>query len=172
MLSMGTAFGAIMSLVMKFPSSIDTASSPDLESWAMLLPLTRAYAIATGSCMFLLIITSITSLIKAVHRLRDSKACSFEPTASSLGIDHSYQAVAPRTSRGPVPTMYDPAKPLDAHIADEEKGLVGAGAEMGRRESRQSQTEMEVSWPIGVRKPEEAVQKRPSRPWSEIPDRR
>lgn len=108
--------------------------------------------------MFFSLTTTISFLIQTIHRVRDSKACSFEPTASGLGMSHEYQ----------VPAMEG------TQSWSEEKGLVGAEAEMGRRESVQSaagtgKEEAVVSWPLAVAKKMETANVRPHRPWSEMP---
>ena len=103
--------------------------------------------------------TTFSSLVQAIHRIRDSKACSFEPTGSSLGIGHGYQ----------VPTMHDSW--VEPSPGDEEKGLVGAGAQMGRRDSAQSKEEAVVSWPAAVARSSTGSNSRPHRPWSELPER-
>ncbi|KAF2445631.1 hypothetical protein P171DRAFT_512892 [Karstenula rhodostoma CBS 690.94] len=156
-LSLATAFAATLSLALKFPATLSNShSSADLASFAMLLPLSRGYAIGAGTGMFLSLTTTISFFIQTIHRVRDSKACSFEPTASGLGMSHEYQMPAMDVTQS----------------RDEEKGLVGAGAEMGRRESVQSGKVKEgkvVSWPLAVAKKMEAANIRPHRPWSEMP---
>lgn len=57
----------------------------------------------------------------------------------------------------------------EGQSVDEEKGLVGAGAEMGKSESKQSGTEEAGSWPLAVAKRAEPAVVRPHRPWSEMP---
>ena len=148
-LSIATAFGATLSLALRYPTSLpNPGASSDLASFAMLLPLSRAYAIGAGTGMFLGFTATISFLIQTIHHVRDSKACSFEPTASTLGMGHEYQVTA---------------------VQDEEKGLVKEGADMGRRTSAESKGEGPVSWPQAVAKRIEAVNIRPHRPWSEIP---
>lgn len=155
-LSMATAFGATLSLALKYPTSLFNLNiSSELASFAMLLPLSRAYAIATGAGMFFGLTSTISFLIRTIHRVRDSKACSFEPTTSTLGMGHGYQVPTIRDSKG------------DLEVQDEEKGLVEAAADMGRG-SEQSKEES-VRQPLAVAKKLDAVHVRPHRPWSEIP---
>ncbi|KAL5392574.1 hypothetical protein PMIN02_006085 [Paraphaeosphaeria minitans] len=165
-LSLATAFAATLSLALKFPVILSNSpSSSDLAAFAMLLPLTRGYAIGAGGGMVFSLTTTTSFLVQTIHRIRDSKACSFEPTASGLGMGHEYQ----------VPAMEGGG----AQSKDEEKGLAGAGAEMGGRESVQSGSGTgmgmgkrkgeKVSWPLAVAKKLDNANIRPHRPWSEMP---
>jgi hypothetical protein len=184
MLAMGAALGATLSLTLKLGTpDLNTAPNPDLKTFVMLLPLSIGYVITAGTGVFVLLTTLILSVIHTCHRSRGSKACSFEPTASSLGMSHGYQASMPVVSNGRIPTFYDPNKPVpnpdeSAHIGDEEKGFASAGADMGRRDSAQDvrlADDKEISRPLALQKPEEMAQlqsARPARPWSEIPKRR
>lgn len=157
-LSMATAFGATLSLTLRYPTSLPNPnSSMDLASFAILLPISRAYAIGTGTGMFLGFTATFSFLIQTIHRVRDSKACSFEPTASTLGMGYEYQVSAMQESRTLSP------------VQDEEKGLAEAGASMGRRDSLESRTDGSVNWPQAVAKRMDAVNIRPHRPWSEMP---
>jgi len=181
MLAMAAAFGATLSLTLKIGApELVTAPAPDLKTFAVLLPLSRAYAIVAGTGLFLILTTLMTSIVQSCNRVRDSKPCSFEPTASGLGMGHGYQATLPKQSRGPVPTLYDPDMELpdfekqERSSSDEEKGLAGAGAEMGRRDSANADLadDKTISGPLGLQRPEDVAQMRPSRPWSEMSKRR
>ncbi|KAF2676353.1 hypothetical protein K458DRAFT_410567 [Lentithecium fluviatile CBS 122367] len=181
MLTMGAAFGATLSLTLKLGTpELVTAPAPDLKSFGMLLPLSKGYAIAAGAGLMLLLMTSMSAIIQTCHRARDSRACSFEPTASALGMGHGYQAELPKKSRGPIPTLYDPNMPLpdvdpQTKGDEEEKGLAAAAADMGRRDSVQivgSAEDKEISGPLGLQRPEDVAHIRPARPWSEMPKRR
>lgn len=154
-LSMAAAFGATLSLTLGYPAALPNPNgSSDLASIAMLLPLSRAYAIASGSGMFLGLTSTISFLVHTIHRVRDSKACSFEPTGSSLGMSHDYQ----------IPTKLSEDEIDD----DEEKGLVGAGAGLGRSDSMKSKDGASSEWPLeGAKRTEPVI--RPHRPWSEMP---
>lgn len=156
-LSMATAFGATLSLALKYPNSLfNLGISSELASFAMLLPLSRAYAITTGAGMFFGLTSTISSLVRTIHRVRDSKACSFEPMTSTLGMSHGYEVPAIRDSMA------------HSAVQDEEKGLVYAAADMGKRDLEQS-GERTISWPLAVAKKLEAANVRPHRPWSEMP---
>lgn len=181
MLAMGAAFGATLSLTLKIGTPVlVTAPAPDLKTFSVLVPLSKSYAIAAGIGVFLLLTTWMTSVIQTCNRARDSKPCSFEPTASSLGMGHGYQARLPKKSRGPIPTLYDPTMSLpdfekqERSSSDEEKGLATAGADLGRRDSANSDLadDTQISGPLGLQRPEEVANMRPARPWSEMPKRR
>jgi hypothetical protein len=178
MLAMGAAFGAALSLTLKLGSpTLITAPAPDLRTFSILLPLSKAYAIAAGTGLLLLLITSMTSFVQTCNKARDSKPCSFEPTASGLGMGHGYQATLPKVSRGPIPTLYDPNMTLpdfekeERNSSDEEKGLVGAAVDMGRRDSANVADDQQISGPLGLKKPEDVAKMRPARPWSEMSKR-
>ncbi|KAF1979651.1 hypothetical protein BU23DRAFT_594859 [Bimuria novae-zelandiae CBS 107.79] len=157
-LSMATAFAATLSLALSYPSALSNPnSSADLASFAMLLPLSRAYAIASGTGMFLGLTATMSFLIQAIHRLRDSKACSFEPTGSALSMSYGYQVPPVNDSRAGSPSQ------------DEEKGLAGAAAAMGTGDSAQSKEESPVDWPLAVAQKMNVANIRPHRPWSEMP---
>lgn len=90
-------------------------------------------------------------------------------------MGHGYQTVAPRMSRGAIPTLYDPLKPMPARLdrvvedGDEEKGFADRGAAMGQRDSDERGRTVgdgEISGPLGLQRPEEVVKLRPARPWS------
>lgn len=96
-------------------------------------------------------------------------------------MGHGYQAVAPRTTRGAIPTLYDPAKPVPDQ-SESPLSTVGKhfDAELKedvvRRDSGLSHTEgnddKDISGPLSLQKPEAVQQIRPARPWSEMPKRR
>ncbi|KAF2267488.1 hypothetical protein CC78DRAFT_541720 [Lojkania enalia] len=182
MIVMGGAFAATLTLAIKLAPrcrDLDTASSPDLASFAMLCPLSTGYSIASGVGWFVLAITSTAATIAACHHRREQKACSFEPTASALGMSHGYQAVTPPMPRSTIPTMYDPSKPEPASPVkdpgEEEIGLAIAAAEMGKVDlgiGLKDGEDHEISGPLSLKKPEEVRQMRPARPWSEAPKRK
>lgn len=119
-------------------------------------------------------------MIDVCQRARQKKNSSFEPTASALGMGHGYQAVAPRTQRGAIPTLYDPDKPAPG-LSEPPRSAVGKGfhadfkEETIRRDSALSHNEesddKDISGPLGLEKPETVQQMRPARPWSEMPKR-
>ncbi|PVH95607.1 hypothetical protein DM02DRAFT_617813 [Periconia macrospinosa] len=153
---------------------LDTSTSRDLKTFSAMPPFSQTYTIGSGSAALLLGITTVASLIQSCCAGRSGKACSFEPTASRLGMSHGYQADEP--------TMFDPAKPEPAAVMmmDEEKGsLLGGAADMGGRRSPDGSVRMGmggqqelsdgISGPLGLKKPEDVVLMRPARPWSEMP---
>ena len=186
--AMATAFGTSLSFAMSLnvfsDTRLDTASSADLIAFAMLVPLSKGYVVAAGTGGFLVLVTFIAAMVDACTRARAKESCSFEPTASALGISHGYQAVVPNTPRDRVPTMYDPRRALDA---DPEKlsgehdkmGFASEGTSMGRRDSGLSEmgkmwlgVDEEITGPLNLEKPHRVLQIRPSRPWSEMPRKR
>src|SRR5690242_12369769 len=97
MMSMGGAFALTLTLAVKLDptcNGLDAASSGDLMAFGMLCPLSKGWSIAGGLGWFVLAITSLTAMID-LCRSRSKQSCSFEPTASALGMGHGYQAVAP-----------------------------------------------------------------------------
>jgi hypothetical protein len=125
-------------------------------------------------------ITSLSALIVACRQAHAKNSCSFEPTASGLGMSHEYQVPKPSTERNRIPTLYDPQKPLPetrarSPLQEDEKGLVGEAAEVGRRDSEAREEDIgdqAISGPLGLQKPEVVQQMRPARPWSEMPKRK
>ncbi|KAF2661777.1 hypothetical protein K491DRAFT_710610 [Lophiostoma macrostomum CBS 122681] len=189
MLAMTAAFVGPLTLAIKMMpvcANLPTSTSRDLTTFSMVCPLTTAYTVAGGVGSFLLAITSLAALISACSQARNQKVCSFEPTASTLGMTHGYQAVIPPQSRSTIPTLYDPRKPEPGSDdksprGSEEVGLAVSGEEMGmavaRRDSGLSTKSgdsagaAEISGPLGLEKPEVVAQMRPARPWSEMPKR-
>ncbi|KAH7378273.1 hypothetical protein BKA66DRAFT_610409 [Pyrenochaeta sp. MPI-SDFR-AT-0127] len=184
MCAMATAFGTSLSLAMSLNafsnSRLDAVDSPELASFAMLMPLSKGYVLAAGIGWFLILVACIVATANACNRARAKESCSFEPTASALGMAHGYQAVIPNTPRDRVPTMYDPQRPLRAEPespkSDEEKGFANEGSQMGRRDSGLSEigktsidVGKEITGLLSLEKPQKVLQIRPSRPWSEVP---
>ncbi|CAO2653947.1 Nn.00g106800.m01.CDS01 [Neocucurbitaria sp. VM-36] len=188
MCAMATAFGTSLSLALSLIAfteiRLDTAGSADLMNFAMLVPLSKGYAVAAGAGGFLVLVACITSTVDACSRAKAKESCSFEPTASALGMSHGYQAVIPDTPRDRVPTMYDPQRPAHtdsrkAPSEHDEMGFAKEGTEMGRRDSGLSEmgkvsyeVEKQITGPLDLDKPQRVLQIRPSRPWSEAPKRR
>lgn len=88
-----------------------TFNSTDLSFFAKLDPLSRGLTLTSSVTLSLLLITSTAHLIiflKQRRKERDTR--SFEPTVSALGMSHGFAALhpAPRTSRPPILTIYDP----------------------------------------------------------------
>lgn len=186
MCAMATAFGTSLSFALNVDTfsqrRLETSGSPDLDLFAMLVPLSKAYVAAAGTAWFLILVACITSGIQACNRARAGESCSFEPTASALGMAHGYQAVIPSTPSDRVPTMYDPRRPLRAGPQgfdkqnEEEQSLGKEGGQMGRRDSgmsdmgrHSSEMEKEITGPLNLENPHKVAQIRPPRPWSEGP---
>ena len=173
--ALGVSLSFNMSLETFSKTRLDTATSPDLTKFAMLVDLSRGYTIAAGAGWFLFLVTFITATIDACRRAREKESCSFEPTASALGMGHGYAAVVPPPSRSRVPTMYDPRIPSTLFEQNAYgRASVGKDIEMGRADSVLSQEgrisyefEKEISGPLSLEKPSKVQQMRPSRPWSE-----
>ncbi|KAB2104322.1 hypothetical protein AG0111_0g7500 [Alternaria gaisen] len=173
--ALGVSLSFNMSLETFSKTRLDTATSPDLTKFAMLVDLSRGYTIAAGAGWFLFLVTFITATIDACRRAREKESCSFEPTASALGMGHGYAAVVPPPSRSRVPTMYDPRIPSTLFEQNAHgRASVGKDIEMGRADSVLSQEgrisyefEKEISGPLSLEKPSKVQQMRPSRPWSE-----
>jgi len=132
-------------------------------------------------CRLLLTCTCMIAVVDACQRARQKKSCSFEPTASALGMGHGYQAVAPPLQRSTIPTIYDPAKlppgaPEPSPSAGEKQFTDTSKEEMSRRDSGLSDTDekddKDISGPLSLQKPETVQQMRPARPWSEMPQKR
>ena len=84
--ALGVSLSFNMSLETFSKTRLDTATSPDLTKFAMLVDLSRGYTIAAGAGWFLFLVTFITATIDACRRAREKESCSFEPTASALGM--------------------------------------------------------------------------------------
>ena len=180
MCAMATAFGTSLSFDISLENfsgpRLDTATSPDLATFAMLVDLSRGYTIAAGAGWLLFLITFITATMDACRRAREKESCSFEPTASALGMGHDYAAVVPPPSRSRVPSMYDPRIP-SMFIEQNAQGRqsVGKDVELGRADSLLSQEgrisyafDEQIFEPLSLEKTQKVQQMRPSRPWSEV----
>ncbi|KAF2195857.1 hypothetical protein K469DRAFT_19903 [Zopfia rhizophila CBS 207.26] len=177
MLVMAGAFALTLTLAVQFEpicEQLNPSNSPDLMAFEMLCPISKAHSIAGGAGWFILAVTSLSALISACNARKNSKCCSFEPTASALGMSHGYQAVQPPVPRIDVPTLYDLKKPIPSEEKmEDEKSFAKAGAGMGRRDSglsdRSAVTEKEISGPLNL---ERNMEYRPARPWSEYPQKK
>ncbi|EDU41391.1 hypothetical protein PtrSN002B_001761 [Pyrenophora tritici-repentis] len=183
MCAMGAALGVSLSFTMDLDAftktRLEAGGQPDLLRWAVLVDLSRGHAIGAGAGWFLLLVTSITAVIAACCRLQERESCSFEPTASALGMGYGYAAVLPPQSRSRVPTMYVPndltEKTEKMPKRQQRRDSVGRNLEMGRSDTVVSQEgrisfedDKEMSVPLTLERPEKAQQWRPSRPWSEL----
>jgi hypothetical protein len=174
--TLGTSLSFDISLENFSGTRLATATSPDLATFAMLVNLIRGYTIAAGAGWLLFLITFITGTIDACRRAREKESCSFEPTASALGMGHDYAAVVPPPSRSRVPSMYDPRIPL-IYMEQNVQGRqsVGKDVETGRADSLLSYEgrisyalEEQISEPLSLEKSQKVQHMRPSRPWSEV----
>ncbi|RAR01457.1 PC4-like protein [Stemphylium lycopersici] len=122
MCAMGAALGVSLSFTLDLDTfsknRLDAGTSPELTTFSMVVDLSRGYAISAGAGWFLFLVTFIMATIDACSRAREKESCSFEPTASALGMAHGYAAIVPPPSRSHVPTMYDPQVPLDLSDAN------------------------------------------------------
>lgn len=179
-----TAFGCTLSFAYSMIAfvrmQLETADSADLTMFTMILPLSRGIVVATGVGSFILLCTTITAMVQACMRARAKESCSFEPTASALGMGHDYQALVPPPMRSRPPTMYDPRKPLPKQLdgmpaTEEEKDLAVSIPRSKRADSAMSASsnysvdpEKEETWPL-TGQSQKVAPNRPSRPWSEAP---
>jgi len=184
MCSMATAFGCTISFALNlaaFSGTRSETSDSDIKPFTMILPLSVGLVITAGTGCFILLATSITAMVQACLRARAKESCSFEPTASALGMGHGYQAIAPPVARSRPPSMYDPRKPLPKQLetmpeTDEERALAEDFSKMTRVDSGLSNEgkdsldgTKDESWPLVSEKPQRIPPVRPARPWSEVP---
>ncbi|KAF2001357.1 hypothetical protein P154DRAFT_533897 [Amniculicola lignicola CBS 123094] len=182
MFVMAGAFAVALSLAVRVGSQcavLDPSSSSDLKAFEMICPLTKAFSITGGAGWLFVAIASLMTTIDYCHHRRTQKCCSFEPTASALGMGHGYQAVLPPPSRSNIPTLYDPLKPVPGTPArpprEDEMGLEKETYPT-RRDSTMSEMNKEmdiekganITGPLSLQKPDLVKQMRPARPWSEM----
>jgi hypothetical protein len=184
--AMATAFGCTLSLALSMinfsRTRLETADSADLTGFTLILPLTRSLVTIAGAGTFILVSTTVAAMVQVCMDARAKESCSFEPTASSLGMGHGYQAIVPPAPRSRPPTMYDPRKPLPKQLdgmpeTDEEKDLAVEITKAKRVDSSLSESsvysvdmEKEETWPLNSEPScDKVLAIRPSRPWSEMP---
>lgn len=186
MCAMFTTFGAVLSFVFSlstfFTNRLNAASSSDLAMFTTIIPLSKAYIVTAGAAASLIMTTFIISIVDACNRARVKASCSFEPSASALGMDYGQSAITPMAVRSRVPTMYLPGnaryesqKGAIEDIDDEEKGFAKEIGPMGRNDSAlsnhttasQQEIERQITGPVSLQKPEDTLIVRPARPWSE-----
>ncbi|EMD66770.1 hypothetical protein COCSADRAFT_302087 [Bipolaris sorokiniana ND90Pr] len=190
MCAMGAAVGISLSFALSVNALgervLDTSASPELRRLAMLVDLSMIHFIATGAGWLLFLIAFIIATVDACRRAREKESCSFEPTASALGISHGYATTFPPQSPYRMPSIYDPEVALNTDDAtasawniSQARESVGRDPGMSRAESIVSQegrlsigSDMSsISGPLGLQKPEQAQPARParpSRPWSGV----
>ncbi|EMD97365.1 hypothetical protein COCC4DRAFT_197545 [Bipolaris maydis ATCC 48331] len=188
MCAMGAAVGISLSFALSVNAFgervLDISASPELRRLAMLVDLSMIHFIAAGAGWLLFLIAFISATVDACRRAREKESCSFEPTASALGISHGYATTFPPQSPYRMPSIYDQEAALNANDAtasawniSQAKESVGRDPGMSSAESIVSQegrlsigSEMSsISGPLGLQKPERvqpARPARPSRPWS------
>ncbi|KAF2273897.1 uncharacterized protein EI97DRAFT_435543 [Westerdykella ornata] len=168
---------SLVLIVAPFCKTIESSPPPELTATALLCYVSKGSLIQAGVSWILITTTSMITLVGIYRRLREKKSCSFEPTASALGMGGGYQAVAPALPRTTIPTIYDPAKPLPEtyakiSTAPKHTSSVAASAS-GKRDSVISESstvvEGEISGPLNLEKPDMVKQMRPARPWSDAP---
>ncbi|KAF1836396.1 hypothetical protein BDW02DRAFT_521314 [Decorospora gaudefroyi] len=191
MCAMATSFGTSLSFALSLnafsETNLDAVTSSDLMMFSMLVDLSKAYAVAAGVGGIFFLVACILALMDARSRAREKESCSFEPTASALGMGHGYAAIVPPASRSRVPTMYDPRLPFDLGNenaletdVEQEKKPAGKDSGSGRADSVVSEEgkisfefekekEKVVTGPINPEQSCRVLQIRPSRPWSERP---
>jgi hypothetical protein len=185
--SFGTALSFTSILNTFSPSRLDASTSTDLMYFAMLVDLSRGYAIAAGAGGLLFLIACIIATLDTCNHARERESYSFRPTASALGMGFGYAAIAvPPISRSRIPTMYDPRLPLrfdevkernstqgsESAIKDIEMGRADLNESEDRRISIEFEKEQDITGPLSLAKPDRVLQIRPLRPWSELPVRR
>ncbi|PSN61469.1 hypothetical protein BS50DRAFT_152296 [Corynespora cassiicola Philippines] len=199
MFAMATTFGFSLNLAIDLTrfggATLDAGPSGDLAAFAKLSPRILGHAIGSGVGTGLLLLTSISALVSTCRRAQEKNSCSFEPTASALGMGHGYAAVTPRAPRSNIPTIYDPEKPMPEDttaldistlnwtsapsswpLKEDEQSFAKDGAVMGHRDSQLSERsradyDEDISGPLGLEAPLTGQQTRPARPWSEAPKR-
>ena len=192
MTAMAAAFAMSLSLTIRLNplcAPLDSSPASELMLFELMCPVDTGLSIAAGTGFLLVAITALTSLVHTI-RNRHQKSCSFEPTASALGMGEGYGAVRVPALRDNIPTIYDPQKPIpEEYSVDEEKGLKKEAADMGRSDSNSSKSSRgsrssvgtlvgtkedgdkvsEISGPMSEVDFEKEKLKRPARPWSEVP---
>jgi hypothetical protein len=183
---MTTAFGVTLSFAYSLigftKTRLETADSADLTMFAMIIPLSCGLVLASGIGGFILLSTTITAVVQACMRARAKESCSFEPTASALGMGYGYQAIVPPVQSSRPPTMYDPRKPLPKQLdgmpqTEEEEALAVEISQKKRVDSSLSATSMysddvekqETMPLVTMENSTKVLQIRPSRPWSSMP---
>ncbi|KAL6710462.1 hypothetical protein ACN47E_008510 [Coniothyrium glycines] len=186
MCAMATAFATSLSFALSVdafsPNRLNTAGSTELILFAMTIPLSKGLNVAAGSGWFVVLVAFIVATVSACNRRQVKEICFFEPNASSLGMGHGPDVVMPITVRSRVPTMYLPGSPLqEAHRGiieegdEETRSFATEGREMARSDSALSQysyssrsTEIGITALPKLKKPQDMLQVRPGRPWSEL----
>lgn len=180
--AMATAFGASLSTVYSiidfFDNRLNAGSSSDLTIFATAVPISMSYLVVAITGGFLALVAFVVSIVDTCNRARAKESCSFEPSASSLGMGYSQEAIMPIEVRSRVPTMYLPNKPQhmshEGIIEDQEKGFAKEVGYMPRSDSAFStysegseEIERQIVGPLDIMRPKDTLIVRPARPWSE-----
>lgn len=187
---MGAAVGISLSFALDLDAfgkrTLDTSASPELGAFAVLVDLILVYTVVAGTAWILFLITFIMGAVDACRRAKEKESCSFEPTASGLGMVHGYSTAVPPSVHSRPPSLYDPEMPLnqdDATAAawngSQQKDSAGRSLEMSRTGTIMSEearlsigSQSSVSGSSIIQKPERSHEARPSRPWSEAPSKK
>jgi len=140
MVSLATAFGCAISYALHLGTfSTTSLKTPDddLEQFTMVISLSQSLVVSSGIGACVLIMTSINAVIHSCIKARANNSCSFEPSASALGIGQEYQAIVPPVTRSRPPTLYVPRKPMPKHLermpeTDDEKTMAEEFAKLAR----------------------------------------
>lgn len=179
MCGMGAAFGLSLWFAVRLNSftkvALNTGDSPELGRFVMLVKYSLGYVIAAATASLMYLITFIMGIVKARSHAQDSnRSCSFEPTASGLGMNHGYSDDYHGAS------VYDPEVGLTLDKADaaawtraQERESVGKDVGVQRVDSIESQkarmsfgSDYGSTVSLNLQKPEPAQVARPVRPWS------
>jgi hypothetical protein len=103
----------------------------------MVLTLSQGLVVSSSIGFCVLLMTSVNAMIHSCIKGRINETCSFEPTASALGIGQGNQAIQPPVTRSRPPTLYVPRKPMPKHLermpeTDEEKAMADEFAWLAR----------------------------------------
>ncbi|USP75046.1 hypothetical protein yc1106_02320 [Curvularia clavata] len=176
---MGAAAGISLSFALNLDAfgkrTLDTSASPELRAFAVLVDLSLIYTAAAGTGWILFLITFITATVDACRRAKEKESCSFEPTASGLGMTHGYSTVLPPSVHSRPPSVYDPEMPLNQDDATatawnsaQKKDSAGRSLEMGRTGTVMSEearlsigSQSSISGSSIVQKAEKSQQARP-----------
>jgi hypothetical protein len=185
MCAMGAAVGIALSFALNLDAfgkrNLDVSASPELRRLAMLVDISLTYTVTAGTAWVLFLISFIMAALDACRRAQEKESCSFEPTASALGMAHGYSTTFPAASHSRTPSVYDPQVPLNLNDAtasawNSSHGKESAGQDLGTRRAESIvsdqgrlsfASESSISGPLSLQKPERVQPARPSRPWSE-----
>lgn len=190
MCAMGVALGISLSFALNLDAfgerTLDASASPELRTFAILVDLSLVSTVTAGTGWALFLITFIMATVDGCRRAREKESCSFEPTASALGMAHGYSSMVSSSVHSRPSSLYDPEVPLNRDDATatawnsfQKKESAERNLEMGHTETILSQegrmsvgSQSSISGLSTIQKPERSQQARPSRPWSEAPNKK